>query len=611
MAPAALVPADLSTLAASPKICKASLSSFDNEFLNGLRDPKTQRITPASVRAAVDSSGLLPSDPRLSEIIALLESLPQGDAIPPSKLLSIASPNLTLLHRLATKELAISDFPTFCMHLKHIFEKVLPQTSGANADYIPILRDADPEKFAVAFTSVDGQFFQFGDSQVPFSIQSTSKPLTFALALEEQGLPSVLEWCGVEPSGRPFNDMTLLEDHRPFNPMVNAGALMTAAVLASGHPELAKADKPTGDEGVYGEDFCKSVLIPMWKRLSGDGIVGDIGFSEETFLSERRTADNNIGMSYCLKARKGLPEHVKIETMIDLYLRACSITANTASMSVVAATLANGGRNPITGDQVFSVDTVKKTLSVLSFCGFYDNAGEFFFHTGVPSKSGVSGVVFLVLPNVGGFAFFSPRLDSYGNSVRGSEFAKRLVRMFTFHSFDSLTSQATGCKLDPRFSCDFSRQRSLSRLRWAVQAGCEQAKSFDELLVNVCLRVALADGRVDKAEIRTLSQVYRSVMQADLDCRRIRECLSDLKGESKNEALKKLLEEVGERERGLCDVEKEVLLEATFRITTADGRVDKREECILQKLSEALKVPHLVMDLKINAWKKAHNEEDG
>lgn len=168
--------------------------------------------------------------------------------------------------------------------------------------------------------------------------------------------------------------------------MVNSGAIMTAGVLASQHPSMAARDGPTGPSGAYGSELCTSALLPVWRKLTADGIVGDIGFDEETFLSERATADNNRGIAYMMKAQKGLPPAVGVDTMLDFYLRCCSISSNCASMSILAATLANGGRNPVTNEVVFDVDVVKQVLSVMTFCGQYDAAGEFFLHVGMPSK---------------------------------------------------------------------------------------------------------------------------------------------------------------------------------------------------------------------------------
>lgn len=353
-------------------------------------------VSAQNVRDAIAECGIMcASDTRVKAVLQSLDQIEHNGKLTKEELFQAISGNLTLLHRIATKEMVIRDFQSFSTYLNYLKDSVEPETSGQNADYIPVLKNAPSDVFAVAFCSTDGQFYESGQSREVFSIQSTCKPITFALALQKIGTDKVLEWCGIEPSGRPFNDITLMEDKRPYNPMVNSGALMTAALLAAEYPDILERGVPDMEDGACAKELCDRILIPLWKRLSANGIVGDVGFCRDTFLSERETADTNIGIAHIMKAQKGLPPMVSARTMIDFYLRACSLTSNTAAMAVVAATLANGGKNPITGETIFSVDVVKKTLSVLSFCGFYDNSGEFFFHTGVPSKSGVSGIVFL------------------------------------------------------------------------------------------------------------------------------------------------------------------------------------------------------------------------
>lgn len=600
------MPATVSAAHSVPTPPALSCSAAD--LTSGLRPAGGDTPTASSIRAALKHAGLHARDPRLSAVYAKLDALPANQLLTTEQVLDVVRPNLTLLHRVATRELAIADFPAFSAMLRHVFDQVEPDTSGQNAQYIPVLRDAPSDRFGIAFCSVDGQFHEIGNSRDMFSVQSTSKPITFALALQRLGTKPTLEWCGIEPSGRPFNDMTLLPDNRPFNPMVNSGALMTAAALASGHPHLLARDAEDS-HGTRAKELCETVLMPVWSRLAADGLVGDVSFSAETFLSERATTDGNIGIAYSMKARKGLPPSVHPTTMIDFYLRACSITANTAMMSIVAATLANGGTNPITGHHVLDNDVVKKTLSVLSFCGFYDNAGEFFFDTGMPSKSGVSGVVFLVLPNVGGFAFFSPRLDKYGNSVRGGLFAKKLVELFTFHSFDSTSSMANGYKMDPRFSCDFSKQRSIARLQWAVAAGGQHARDFDDLLVALCVRVARMDGSIQEEELDELRAVYRSVMHAELDDQRLKAVISALPQLSGKEAHNELFKVVRAEAKSLDDIEKELLIEAVVKISTADGVVKEQEKKGLAVIAKALHIDPAVMDLHISFWEMKMKEK--
>lgn len=559
MAPLPNSPTDGATAAISALDLDLSPTQCSTaELLIGLGGT-ARGVTVAQVKAAVTDAGFLPNDPRLASALAALEREDDGSPLTPSEFLLAARDNLTLLHRVATKELAVSDFSTFTEHIKMIMDRVAKDESGENADYIPILRDANSDRFGVSFCSVDGQVFEVGDTRDEFSVQSTTKAVTYAAALQQLGTDGTLEYCGVEPSGRPFNDLTLLADNRPPNPMVNSGALMNAALLASCYPELCDSDGPNGVEGTYGEDLFDSALIPVWRKLTGDGIVGDVGFSEETFLSERNTADTNRAIAFVMKAKRGLPPKVGPETMLDFYLRSCSITANCTSMAILAATLGNGGNNPVTKESVFQVDVVKHVLSVMTFCGQYDGAGEFFLHSGMPSKSGVSGIVIMVLPNVGAFATFSPRLNEQGNSVRGVAFAKELVKRFTFHMFDSLSSPSTSCKLDPRFSCDYSTVRANQRLRWAVEAGDRKATQFSNFLIEVCLRVALVDGSLDEQEIAASQAAYEAIMGVDVDAGAFKKVLDEVDAATGEEALQALNAraasvafDLTDNEKGVC-----------------------------------------------------------
>jgi len=213
--------------------------------------------------------------------------------------------------------------------------------AATNADYIPILRDADPERWGVAVCTVDGQRMGLGDVDVYHSIQSVSKPLTFAFAL----------------SGRPFNDLELLQDDWPFNPCVNAGAIMMAGLVASGAPDQSARE-------------ITQTIMDLWARLSGG--VAPVRFSEETMLSEKATADNNFAIAYLLRGKRGLPRNVDLHKMVDVYLSCCSIEMTASQLSIAAATLANGGVCPITGQEVLDTDVVKKTLTVMQAAGMYE-----------------------------------------------------------------------------------------------------------------------------------------------------------------------------------------------------------------------------------------------
>ena len=302
---------------------------------------------------------------------------------------------------------------------------------------------------------------------------------------------------GTEPSGRPFNALDLLPDARPYNPCVNAGAIMVAGLVASAHPDRSSR-------------AITQDLIDLWEDLCGH--TGEVRFSEETMLSERATASNNFAIAYLLQGRRGLPRGVDLHKMLDLYFSCCSIEMTARLLSVAAATLANGGVCPISGHQVLSTDIVKKTLSVMQASGMYDNAGTFTLEVGLPGKSGVGGTVLVVIPNLLGFATFSPRLDSFGNSVRGVRFCHQLVDRFSVHVYDNLSGGRSGCKRDPRASRQQSRHADLSELRWGLENGDREALRVRDLILRTMVDISLADGDLEGEELATMAAVHRELI---------------------------------------------------------------------------------------------------
>lgn len=238
----------------------------------------------AAIRARIESSGICLPDFRLATTMERLDQL-GGRRIDVDEFAAIVGDELLILNRAFHRQLVIPDWQEFCGDIESVFRQVAPDRSGRNADYIPILRDANQEKWGVALCTVDGQRMGLGDVDVYHSIQSVSKPLTYAHALHREGMAFTHEFVGVEPSGRPFNALDLLPDQRPFNPCVNAGAIMVAGLVASGAPDQT-AREITG------------TLMDLWARLSGH--LAPVRFSEETMLSERETADNNFAIAYLL-----------------------------------------------------------------------------------------------------------------------------------------------------------------------------------------------------------------------------------------------------------------------------------------------------------------------
>lgn len=281
----------------------------------------------------------------------------------------------------------------------------------------------------VALCTIDGQQFDLGDSDVSFCVQSCCKPINYSLALEELGPEIVHKYVGREPSGHGFNALTLNHELKPHNPMVNAGAIMCCS--------LVKKEFDLPDRFDY--------VMNAWEQLSGGQRPT---FNNAVYLSEKTTADRNFALAYFMSEHKAFPERTDLLETLNFYFECCSIEMTAQKMAVVAATFANGGVCPLTGQRVLSPSTVQNCLSLMYSCGMYDFSGEFAFSIGLPAKSGVSGCMMIVIPNVGGICTWSPRLDRLGNSVRGVEFCRQLVATYNFHHYAILTGEQT--KKDPR-----------------------------------------------------------------------------------------------------------------------------------------------------------------
>lgn len=551
--------------------------------------------TAAEIRARIESSGLVADDFRLATTMARLQEL--GDQpIDFERFAAVVGDELLMVNRAFRRQLVIPDWQEFRSDIETVYRHVAPDRSGNNADYIPILRDADPERWGVAICSVDGQRMGLGDVDVYHSIQSVSKPLTYAFALDREGFEFTHQFVGMEPSGRPFNALDLLPDERPFNPCVNAGAIMMAGLVASGEPQLSARE-------------ITQVIMDLWAKLCGH--VAPVRFSEPTMLSERETADNNFAIAYLLRGRCGLPRGVDLHRMMDVYLSCCSIEMTARMLSIAAATLANGGVCPITGEQVLPTDVVKKTLSVMQSAGMYDNAGVFTLEVGLPAKSGVAGAVMVVIPNLMGFATFSPRLDAYGNSVRGVGFCRQLVERFTFHMYDSISGGRTGCKRDPRASQHTRRQRDLTDLRWAVSHGDRYATRVRDLMLDCMISITLADGEIETSELATMAEAYAELMNETPDPAALRQqavaCQQRAAREGRQGAtgaFEALLERLRRELPLLDDNSRELILEAAFRVSCADGEIEPEEDVQLRSIAEALAIHEGVLELEIARFQR-------
>jgi glutaminase len=303
-----------------------------------------------------------------------------------------------------------SSKPPLLRFLNACHADYLPETSGAVADYIPELGKADAAHFGISLATLDGHVYEVGDTDVPFTIQSMSKPFVFALALDTLGAARVESVIGVEPSGDPFNSIRLNAENHPFNPMVNAGA-----IACSGLIHEAKGD------GAF--EYIRQAL----GRFAGR----ELDVDDAVYSSESLTGDRNRAIGYLLRTNAVIKDNVN--SVLEVYFRQCAILVNARDIAVMAATLANRGTNPVTGEQVMTPYAISRTLSVMTSSGMYDYAGEWIYRVGIPAKSGVGGGILAALPARIGLGSYSPKLDRHGNSVRGIKVCEALSAHYDLH----------------------------------------------------------------------------------------------------------------------------------------------------------------------------------
>ncbi|KAJ8253093.1 hypothetical protein GJAV_G00209030 [Gymnothorax javanicus] len=414
-----------------------------------------EKIPAHKFTTALKATGLRTGDPRLKECMdmlkVVLKSTSDGVMLDRHLFKKCVQSNIVLLTQAFRRKFVIPDFQTFCSHIDELYESARKLSGGQVADYIPQLAKFSPDLWAVSLCTVDGQRHTVGDTKVPFCLQSCVKPLKYAIAVHDHGTDYVHKFIGKEPSGLRFNKLFLDEDDKPHNPMVNAGAIVCTSLIKQGASNAEKFD----------------YVMNFLNKMAGNEYVG---FSNATFQSERESGDRNFAIGYYLKEKKCFPEGTDMTSILDFYFQLCSIEVTCESASVMAATLANGGFCPITGERVLSPEAVRDTLSLMHSCGMYDFSGQFAFHVGLPAKSGVAGGILLVVPNVMGIMCWSPPLDKLGNSVRGIQFCTDLVSLFNFHNYDNLRHFAK--KLDPRREGGDQRVKSVINLLFAAYTGC-------------------------------------------------------------------------------------------------------------------------------------------
>lgn len=296
------------------------------------------------------------------------------------------------------------------------FDHALTHREGAVADYIPALAAVDPDLFGLCVADVAGGVHETGDLGREFSIQSISKAFVYALVCDEYGHEVVRDRVGVNNTGLAFNSVVAIElnDGHPMNPMVNAGALATTALM----PGSTSAEQ------------WEAIRIGL-SRFAGRSLELD----GEVYRSESATNQRNRAIARLLESYRRID--LDPLEVVDVYTKQCSLNVTARDLAIMGATLADGGVNPVTGDQVVSAEVCRDTLAVLAANGLYERSGEWLFEIGLPGKSGVSGGVVTVSPGKAGIGVFSPRLDPAGNSVRGQIATAYLSRALGLNVFAS------------------------------------------------------------------------------------------------------------------------------------------------------------------------------
>jgi glutaminase len=296
------------------------------------------------------------------------------------------------------------------------YERYRHNTDGTVADYIPVLAQASPDAFGIAVVGARGRSFEIGDVDTPFSIQSVSKPFVFALVCEAIGYGEARRHLGVNSTGFPFDSLMAVElnAERTMNPLVNAGAMATTS-LVPGDTADAKWER----------------LRTGLSRFAGR----ELSVNDEVYASESATNLRNQGIAHLLQSYDRL--YFDPDAATDVYTRQCSLEVSVHDLAVMAATLSNGGVNPVTGEAVVLPGVCRRVLAVMATAGLYELSGDWLYEIGIPGKSGVSGGIVTVAPGKGGLATFSPPLDAAGNSVRGQLVTKFLAERLGLNLFAS------------------------------------------------------------------------------------------------------------------------------------------------------------------------------
>jgi glutaminase len=318
------------------------------------------------------------------------------------------------VHRVSTGRMPPADLVAVLVGEAH--RRFRSNNEGKVADYIPALAKTPAPLFGVCVVGAGGAVHRAGDAQYEFSIQSVSKPFVFALVCQAIGESEAKEKLGVNSTGLPFNSVIAIErtGDGTTNPMVNAGAIAATSLVPG---------RTAGDKW----KFVREGL----SRFAGRQLI----LNEEVYQSEAATNQRNEGIANMLRAHQRI--YFDPIEATDVYTKQCSLNVTAEDLAVMAATLANGGTNPLTKEKIIDPIHCQHVLAVMVTAGLYENSGDWLYETGLPGKSGVAGGMVTVAPGKGGLGTFAPMLDGAGNSIKGQLAARFLAEELGLNLFAS------------------------------------------------------------------------------------------------------------------------------------------------------------------------------
>ena len=307
-----------------------------------------------------------------------------------------------------------NDIPSALSQVYNKLKRV--KTSGKNADYIPELKKVNPNLYAISIYTVDGRSYNIGDSSHEFAIESASKVFTLALALQERGVKQLAKLIGTQQTATVFNSVAAVEEseNHTINSFENGGAMATTSLLYDKNQKK----------------FEKKIFDNM-SRFAGR----KLSYSYPIYHSEITNSDHNMAICYLLKSYGRF--YGDVASSLDVYTKQCSMLVTSQDCAIMAATIANRGVNPKTGDNVLDKKFLPYILTHMASNGLYEYSETWMTDVGCPAKSGVGGVLIIVVPGVMGIGIISPPLDKHGNSAKGiltAELLSQLLRLGVYKS---------------------------------------------------------------------------------------------------------------------------------------------------------------------------------